>query len=443
MLTGRYKNLYKFYLAVLFVTIVFPKAGDKVAGIPLTFANLFFGVLLLWAVPVMLKAKLTIFEKGYLFYMLAVLVIPWLIFAGSPGTFAKIVLPLFVPMAVYYWVNPLTRTFIDRDRAYQVIKLIAIANITIILYGLAQKIFGHYQTMIPGLTMSYTDAKTPEIFYLKKNLVLIGDAGWYKVTSTYQNGNLFGAALVMLTLPVTAVFLYTKDKAEKYLFGLSTVMSFAVIPFTLARSTLFGILVGAGTLFLVQRNNRNRLIILLLTVFMFGIIFSSPFLTKRMVLSFFDPSMNGRIERMETVSNLVAQGDSSGKTNIAQKLFGLGFGSESEKVKDFFDIYTENIYFTIYALTGYMGVTVFLIVAGLLIVKMAKYIRVNPIKTAQDALAGGVFAAMVAYLLQGLIDGGIAFPPTLLIFWLLMGLGHVATEQNCFKVTGIADVHSY
>lgn len=420
METARDKTLYKFLLAVIFITLVIPKAGDKVAGVPLTLASLLFGLLLLFSVPILFKTRIPLTDKCYLIYVSVVLVVPWLFFAGDIGAFARTVLPLVVSLIVFYWVNPITQSIINnKDRLYRLVKLVAIANIIIVLYGLAQKIFGHYQTIIPGITMAYSDAKIPDIFYYKANIV----GSWIKVTSTYQNGNLFGTNLVITMFPVVAAFLYSREKADKILFGISSALSYIIIPFTLSRSVLFGALIGSGVLFLVQRGKRNRVLITLLVLLIFVVTLASPFLTERMIGQFFDPTMHGRTEVMK---NVVTKAQPTLKSGA----FGLGFSANRPQIDTIFHYSSENMYLTIFIWTGFIGVALFVMVVGSLLIKMFKYIRANPPDSIIPGLVTGTFAGLAGYLIQGFVDGAFHLLPIGFTFWLLIGLGNVLTGQK-------------
>ncbi|PKM82453.1 MAG: hypothetical protein CVU89_05470 [Firmicutes bacterium HGW-Firmicutes-14] len=450
-----YTNLYLFYLAVLFLTIVIPKAGDKMAGIPVTAASLLFGALILSAVPVLKKIKLPIIEKVYLLYMTLVLAVPWVFISPDTRTYFKIVLPLFVPLAVFYWINPVTQALVNnRTRLLQVLRAAAAGIIIIVIYGYIQRVFGHYRTIIPGLTMLYTDAVTPEIFYLKKNLVDVAGSAekWYKVTSTYQNGNLFGITVVMLMFPVMAAFLHVHEVKDRILFGTASLLAFSIIPFTLARSALFGTMVGVTVVFFVFKGLRKKTAVVSLVMLIFFIITCSPFMTHRMLLSFFDLSMNGRVERMKIVAgavdrhgeDLVAQsGDRPAERpavkkspRLVQKVLGLGFKRSSMQVKDFFDYYTENIYFTIYVFTGLLGVVLFLAVAANTVIPLGRYVLSHPPDTV-SGVAGGVLAGLTAYLAQGFVDGGISFLPVGFVFWFLVGLARALMGQQ--KTQGYGD----
>lgn len=73
--------------------------------------------------------------------------------------------------------------------------LIIVSTIAVCFYGLLQKFFGHYRVMIPGITISYADSLIPNVFSFKSN-------SWgslLKITSTFQNGNIFGTFLTMVT----------------------------------------------------------------------------------------------------------------------------------------------------------------------------------------------------------------------------------------------------
>lgn len=417
------KNLYKFYLLVVFITLVIPKAGDKVAGVPLTLASLLFTLLLLVSVPVLAKRKIPIIDKWYLLYILLAL-LPWLISGPGIGAFARIVLPLFVPLVIYYWINPITQSLItDGDKLYRLVKLVAAANIIIALYGFIQLIFGHYQTILPGITMSYTDAVTPDIFYLKSNQ--IGES--YKVTSTYQNGNLFGTNLVMTTIPVLSALFYARLGKDKILFGVSAILSFAIIPLTQSRAAMFGALVGAGIFFLLQKSKKIRIPVALAVLLVFAVILTSPSLTQRMIGNFFDPTLNGRFEVMQRFA------DKANLTPISG-ILGMWFNDRRPRLdnpaENIFNYSSENLYFTVAVWTGVIGLALFIAVVIPLLLRMLKKIRANPPGSFTLGLTAGVFAGLIGYLIQALIEGAFHLLPTGFVLWLLIGLGHVLTGKK-------------
>ncbi|WP_418791066.1 O-antigen ligase family protein [Phosphitispora sp. TUW77] len=449
------RNLYRFFVAVVAFTLVFPKAGNTVNGIPLTVANMFLGILILWVISRRIRLKTPIADRVYLLYTCLILLVPWVFSAGNIIAYVKIVMPLFVSLTVYYWVKPITQALVSGRRRLDIlVRVMAVSVIIIAIYGFIQKLFGHYDTIIPGLTMSFSDSVIPDIFYQKKNLV--GVPGFsenvHKVTSTYQNGNLFGTILVMLMFPVTAAFLYAQDWNDKILYGTAVVLVFALVPFTLARSVLFGALVGVGIFFLMQRNKRNKIIIACLVLLMGFMILPSPFMRARMIMTFFDPSMNGRIQRMDTVSTLVsesisplgADGNNSiiEKENVVEKmngtgiktenllwltrLFGFGFvGDETKKITSFWDLYTENMYFTTCVFTGLAGMLLFVLVIGRSLYILSKYLRNGFIRMDfLSSLAAGIFCSLVAFLCQAFIEGPLSLPPTGFVLWFLAGLGH-------------------
>ncbi len=448
-------NLYRFFVVVAAFTLVFPKAGETVNGIPFTAANLLLGILLLLIIFRRTKLDIPVTERIYLLYTSLVLLVPWVFSAGDIVAYVKTVMPLFVSLAVYYWIKPVTQALVSRKgRLDTLVRVMAVSVIVIVVFGFIQKLFGHYETIIPGLTMSYSSASIPDIFYQKKNLV--GLPGFsetiHKVTSTYQNGNLFGTVLVMLMFPVTAAFLHTRERHDKLLYGIAAVIAFAIIPFTLARSVLFGTLVGAGMLFLMQRDRRNKTIVVFLVLLMFALILPSPFIRTRMIISFFDPTMNGRIERMISVSNFASEpvatsgaeennsiseegkviepnsGTGNTDSQWLSKIFGFGFaGAAAEKIGSFWDLYTENMYFTSYIFTGLAGVLLFAAVIGRTLYIIFQYIR-NELTRMNflSGLAVGIFCGLMAFLCQAFIEGPFSLPPTGFVFWFMAGLGHAA-----------------
>ncbi|HEX3031256.1 MAG TPA: O-antigen ligase family protein [Bacillota bacterium] len=423
MLQAKGENLYKYFLVAIFFTLLIPKAGDKVAGVPLTLSNGLFVLLFLLSIPLLIRNKLPRLDLAFLIYV-CVALLPWLISGATVGSFARIVLPLFTPLFIYYWINPITQIVLtDRDRIIRLLEVIAVALILVCLYGLVQLAFGHYETIIPGVTMSLTDARDPQIFYLKANQ--IGEH--YKVTSTYQNGNILGTALVMLTVPLLAACFYSRLIKHKLLFGLAATLCFVIVPLTMSRAALFGVMVSAAVFLVLQKNNKVRIAIALMGVLIFAVILSDPLLRNRMLKQFFDPTLNGRVAVVEYLVNEF-------KPTAASATFGLWYKTGrpelNDPAKNIFAYSSEIVYFTLALWTGIVGVALFLGISVKLLLKLLKTIRANPPNDFLTGISTGVLAAMIGYLMEAFIEGAFHLIPTGLIFWLLVGVGNALTHSS-------------
>ncbi len=120
-------------------------------------------------------------------------------------------------------------------------------------FGVAQLLLGREATVIPGITVNYTDYSElgDFIFTSKNNQTDVG----LKLTSTYQNGNLFGFALV-------AAFPWTLDRAVRSP-SFSTVSIGATLLvstiLTLSRTALLGVAVASVAYAIVGGRGRVAL----------------------------------------------------------------------------------------------------------------------------------------------------------------------------------------
>ena len=166
--------MYIFYFAILALSFIIPRAGTKVSGIPLTVPSILFGIFLLWWVVNSVRLHrplITRVESVYLLYLTAAIPLIWIInLSGDWVTAFKLTVPVFVPFAVYFWMYPVTRTLVNREkRLDNLMWLIVISTIAVCFYGLLQKVFGHYQVIVPGLTISYADSLISDVFATKSN----------------------------------------------------------------------------------------------------------------------------------------------------------------------------------------------------------------------------------------------------------------------------------
>ena len=410
--------MYIFYFAILALSFIIPRAGTKVSGIPLTVPSILFGIFLLWWVVNSVRLHrplITRVESAYLLYLTAVIPLIWIInLSGDWVTAFKLTVPVFVPFAVYFWMYPVTRTLVNREkRLDNLMWLIVISTITVCFYGLLQKLFGHYQVMVPGLTMSYADSLISDVFATKSN-------SWgplLKITSTFQNGNIFGTFLTMVTPIVWAITFYGRTRMMKLTGFVAVIAIFTIMPFTLARSVFFGTFLGSGLMLLVIRSWYHRFIIAGCLLYSLLLTFLDKFIFARMILSFFDPTLGGRTDGFERLVPMLSD-------STKGILLGVGSWQHWQEVKEFWMFASENFYLTLYTWSGIIGLVLFFAIIIPVLFKLG-HTLLNTWYWYELPIHGygrGIFMAIAAYMIQALIEGAMSKPPTGMNFWFLVGM---------------------
>lgn len=190
----------------LFLTLCFPKAGTKLGALPLYASVILpYCVLLpLLAAAFAKRVKLRSDELTLaILYaaMFSLLVINYLFtgFSMFPSNLG-VIAPLSYSLSLVGMIFIFTFHYYPiRETAFKRILLSSIA--IIVLYGIIQKLFGETRTIIPGLTFNYSEAlavlNAPSHFWGKHNLSPRLDL--LKLSSTYQNGIVFGVSFIMIS----------------------------------------------------------------------------------------------------------------------------------------------------------------------------------------------------------------------------------------------------
>ncbi|AZT91542.1 hypothetical protein ELD05_13600 [Caldicellulosiruptor changbaiensis] len=104
------------------------------------------------------------------------------------------------------------------------LKVITIVGAIPVIYGVIQIMFGIENTVIPGLTANYTQLKNFNFDVYKLLTAKCNRVGeYYKLISTYQNGNMFGIFLV-LYYPLLLYWEKTKLRNISYLLQSLTII---------------------------------------------------------------------------------------------------------------------------------------------------------------------------------------------------------------------------
>lgn len=317
---------YNLLLATVAVSLVIPRAGTKIGPIPATLSLLLYALTLTaWVCRPWRSRRIGFTHDGWM-EDLAVYGSCIFMFFGALGLCLGVingpdVEALFNEAAAFLGFVPVF--FIIRDvarseTANRTALRIMVAGLFIVcLYGIAQRIFGHYKVMVPGITISYADAMIPNVFESKNNLTAIG----LKVTSTFQNGNLYGVFLVLMMPVVIALISETKGRARRrsiLLFILAAVN----LLLSLSRGAIVSGIVSTMALAWFLRPKRTPLFIAGGYLLVGGIVAVVLKLGERLFA--YDPTAAGRTTMW---ANLLSTYSDMGTFSfITTVLFGAGMG---------------------------------------------------------------------------------------------------------------------
>jgi hypothetical protein len=152
---------------------------------------------------------------------------------GAGSTLAKF-LPIFLPAMIL----PALYGYYSK-RPHLLKRWLAAGAALAVIYGLLQFAFGHYQTAVPGLTVNYTDYIAGNVFEQKHNVTPYG----LKLVGAYQNGNLFGFALIGITICSLGHSFIYNSRLRIWLLLLSAGGAVCLV-LTLSRSAIIGLLCG-------------------------------------------------------------------------------------------------------------------------------------------------------------------------------------------------------
>lgn len=379
-----------FFILFAFFLLLFPKGGIKVGGIPFTWGYLFLGFLalyfsfrkrfvlhpsrlrcLLMMIPFQVISLFTlasngVIEKGYaISFLISFFFLPPLFFLLLSDAIEKMSLELFIKMlrgGILFLAGYGILLFIYRVKTGQWIE-------------------------IPFLTVNYHDLGELDSKYIDRG------GGFFKLISTYNNGNIFGVCILML-MPLYN--LIESSTWRKLLVKLALLM-------TISRTVWIGLFFSELLFdFMVRKGNRW-------IKYKFLFIFTLGWAFIYYLLSSLDLDIGFLLDR--TLGNRINQ---------------LEFISTSELFSTFaFDGIYEIIYMGILKNFGWLGLSSFLItVTGSLWIHFFKNYR-----TKYTPFEKALRAGIITYLFVSLSDGALMFIPTMAFFWFLSTL----LQRNSFS----------
>ncbi len=231
---------------MLFFNLSLPKAGTKIGHFPLYISVIITLIIIL---PLMFYKSLKNYrakeEKLALIYIgfLALVSLFGLTFENNPNIqfssfISELCLPYLTAMASVFLIFTAKYSGIDM-KIFKYVILTSFFLLTV--YGLIQKIFGDMNTIIPGITFNYAESiglhsDSPLNYWAKHNY---NEALKYiKLSSTYQNGNLFGVNYIMLSW-FAFYFLKEGKKLFSRIIFYSSIIVYIVISILTASATVY------------------------------------------------------------------------------------------------------------------------------------------------------------------------------------------------------------
>jgi hypothetical protein len=420
----------------LFLNFVLPKAGTKIGIFPL-YISAMLAILIYLPLTFYLTLKnfrqreerLTlIYYASFLIVFLADFLLEGQLppYSNIPDIYAPYFIALSSPFLIF------TAKYLNIKPAH--FKIIILCSFFLLsLYGLVQKIFGDINTIIPGVTYNYAEAvklnphSTLDL-WAKHNF--IPELQYLKLSSTYQNGNLFGVNYILLSWFALYFLRSGKGLLMKILYYSSFLLYVFICFLTASETVYFGLFVSLLLIFTITildiKNSSGphkgiKIITLILVPIILFIIslfiindvklFHSLIVTKLLARNLLS---NERILYfIKYIQYLIEQ------KGILQFLFGCFFNNPNNS-------------------GGYEITLVYIFVNSGIIFA---FIFIFYILTFLKKLKLSVYnIGIFSYIAASFIDGGFWLPPTAFSFFMLIGISLYILQKRMTEDDGITSL---
>ncbi|MET1122761.1 hypothetical protein ABWU59_27920 [Priestia megaterium] len=281
------------------------------------------------------------------------------------------------------------------------------ASSLLVVYGTIQLIFGHYETVIPGLTVNYSDFAEGDVFESKNNVTALG----LKLVSTYQNGNLYGSALIFISVFMFGCMLTTLKKRKKLLYFIMVTLSVINLVATLSRSALIGFVIGILVMGFFVRKVRKYIV--LFTGVALVYIFASGY-SERIFAH--DATGAGRMPQYDNLFHSISNMAFGEKVRFF--LIGKGFGFSSEFHNGYFLQQVESSLMNFILYSGFIGVFIYSIPLMYVFIRLIKWKN----RDRKFILTASLYASLIGMLGQAAIDQLLNLPPTGQNYWIILSV---------------------
>lgn len=409
--------LFKLFLITMFINLAFPKAGIKLAGIPLTVGNMFFVfTFVFWLGKIVRNNKLRS-SKVHIIIVIFMLYcfLKYTIAFKYDVTDISTLAVTFVPADIYPLSFFLTYDMVNsEERKKRLIRIVEISFYIITIYSIIQLIFGIGNVDIPGITVNYSDyVDMGQNWYMKKSNGTSEEV--LKMVSTYQNGNLFGIGLLII-YPMLFNYYCMKENTKKKI--ISLILFIVSIFICLSRAAWFGL---ALFMFIVILNGKSKnykalmgKIVLLFSICALVVLGISKI-----------PSVYSRLQEsdsIEKVSSMAGRKDGmmvflDNYVELTEPL-AIIFGPTG--IHPIEGLAYELTPISIINFLGALGLIIWLYV----------FIKIYTAIDKENNETKIYSQTLVIWFITGCIEGGYWLPPTVLNLFMVLGLGIAISNMN-------------
>lgn len=392
--------------ALLFITLAIPKAGTKIGSIPLYLSFLSMSYFFIKGATQASRSKLCAIL--ILFFALTITLITTINSSEITQSISSDQLIYLIPISLF----PIYFSGKDIAQKRKGIRTIILLSFLIVsLYGILQKILGDYTVVIPGVTANLAEAADDDFLSKKSNM--IWGLNILKLTSTYQNGNVFGVNYLLISGISIAILKQLNLNKHLLIFAL---LIFPVTLLTGSASAYFGLAVGIIYFSLFSDKNGPALKSIL-PIAIVTLIFITLISTTENPISeiFSDRILNrdigdggGRAEKILTYINTL-------EANPAAIFTGLIYNEKNPP--QVYEVLPAAVLETL----GIFGLIFFLYLIFILL----RTIAPGPYRT-----------GFYAYLFASFSDGAFWTPPTSVNLFLLMGIASTLSHQKPPNTSG-------
>ncbi|MGI4853672.1 MAG: hypothetical protein ACRYF4_06460 [Janthinobacterium lividum] len=372
--------------------ILFPKGGVRVGEIPVTWGYLLLFASLLGLLPIRMLATKARYVRRQIVALFCVTPFGLLLFYSSlafgvaflGGLISTFTSLIFFPL-LFLWFYPPLLPLVDRELFLKWFRYtILIAALFGILLFFWRPITGSW-IQIPYLTVNGDDAGD---FSSTKN---IARGAFFKLVSTYNNGNIYGAATLIIFR------MYTEATGRKWQRWVIWIALFLTLSRTIWAGMLFDVLLSLGAVLIQQRNSFPVLrlgkaawitgtVVVLAPVF---VILTKLVGVQQRNSFLLDPTLGGRTGQF---------------TNLGSATFFPQSGSSN--------FFTEITYLSAVNLYGYIGFfTIALLLLSPLIVLLFDR------RALSDPYRRAAFKGLLLYALISTSDGALNLIPVMAFYW--------------------------
>ncbi|TPR15788.1 hypothetical protein [Apilactobacillus timberlakei] len=379
----------------IFLTLAFPKAGMMISGVPVTVAELLFGLIFIVSFIQIKKINVS-FEMIVLYLIYSLFLLINLAF-NIEGTNISSIFTLFILM-----ISPiafLIGKLVDRVRF---VKYVTSAVIITSLFAILQKSFGVLNVNVQGITESFGTA----IQY--KPIGLVSDGMAFKMPSTYQNGNGLGLFLA-LSLPLLIGYRFD-NRIWQAVKNISLILGLIGLILSGTRSSMIPFFIFVPyILYLFFKRNFNKAITWIVVVVSLLILLIIYFYYVRpaFIFNFFDDYI------LRTIN------DKTGNQRIPQIRILFNQLREDTGISYLRDILIGVPWVNSYALEGVFSVIGYHGFLGLPILYGLWISPIFYIWKKNKFIAIGLLFNIIAWM----VDGSFNFPPYLMNYFLFVGVG--------------------